>query len=80
MRELRAFRTAKSWRSAEIMGTHSLRRGGETRAIIEAGGSFARLLRSGHWRFSAFQLHLDLGKEGSRVMASMLIDASDDEN
>ena len=60
------------------MGTLSLRRGA-TRAILETGGPFSQLLRSGKWRPSAFQLYLDLGCEESQAIAPVLIEASDDD-
>ena len=79
LQALRTFGEANGRKDAGRMGTHSLGRGA-ARAILEAGNSLAQLLRSGHWRSSAFQLYLDFRREESRAMASILIDASDDEN
>ena len=61
------------------MGTHSLRRGA-ARAILETAGSFSRLLRLGRWHSSAFQLYLDLWREESQAITSIMIEASDDEH
>ena len=46
------------------------------RAILEAGGSFAHLSRSGQWHSSAFHLPLDLGRQETQAMASIPIRAS----
>ena len=78
MSELRAFAEARNWPRSEKLGTRSLRRGA-ARAILEAGGSFSQLLRSGQWHSSAYQLYLDLGHEEATAMASALVEASDDE-
>ena len=43
--------------------------------MLEAGGSFAQLLRSGQWHLSAIQLYQDFGCEGAQAMASILIEA-----
>ena len=76
--ELREFEELKDWREAGRLGAHSFRRGA-ARAILEAGGSFSQLPRSGQWRSSAYQLYLDLGHEESRAMASIMVEAPDDE-
>ena len=59
--------------------TRQIGRRGAARAILEAGGSFAQLLRAGQWHSSAFRLYLDLGVEEKKAMAAVLIEASDDE-
>ena len=61
-----------------MLGPPSTRRGA-ARAILGAGGSFARLLRAGQWHSSAYGLYLDLAFEETKAMASTLIVASDDE-
>ena len=76
--DLRGFAAGREWPRAAELGTHSLRRGA-ARAILEAGGSFSKLLRSGQWRPSAYQLYLDLGREEASAMASVLVEGSDDE-
>ena len=76
--ELRYFAEGREWPRANRLGTHSFRRGA-ARAILEAGGSFAQLLRSGQWHSSAYQLYLDLGHEEATAMASVLVEGSDDE-
>ena len=76
--ELRYFAAGREWPRAAKLGTHSFRRGA-ARAILEAGGSFSQLLRSGQWRSSAYQLYLDLGHEEASAMASVLVEGSDDE-
>ena len=58
------------------MATHFSRRVA-ARAILEVGGSFPQPSLSGQWRTSAFQLYLNLGREDSRAVASMLTEASD---
>ena len=73
--ELRVFANAREWRYGNRMGAHSFRRGG-ARAILEAGGSCPQLLRSDQWRSSAYQSYVGLGREGSGAVASMLIEAS----
>ena len=65
---LRAFDAGRNWPRGAKLGTHSFRRGA-ARAILEAGGSFPQLLRSGQWRSSAYQLYLDLGHEEASAMA-----------
>ena len=75
---LRGFAAGRNWPRGGKLGTHSFRRGA-ARAILEAGGSFPQLLRSGQWRSSAYQLYLDLGHEEASAMASALVDGSDDE-
>ena len=54
--------------------------GGAAREILDAGGSIAPLLRSGRRRSPAFQLYLDLGRKEPQALASILIEASGDEN
>ena len=44
--ELRPFAEGRNWPRGEKLGTHSFR-GGAARAILEAGGPFSQLLRSG---------------------------------
>ena len=75
--ELRYFAEGREWPRATKLGTHSFRRGA-ARAILEAGGSFSQLLRSGQWRSAAYQLYLDLGREEANAMASVLVEGSDD--
>ena len=60
------------------MGTHFFRRGA-ARAILEAGGSLPQFLRSGQCRSSGYQLYLGLGREESMVVASILIEATDED-
>ena len=76
--ELRYFAEGREWPRAARLGTHSFRRGA-ARAILDAGGSFAQLLRSGQWHSSAYQLYLDLGHEEATAMASVLVEGSDDD-
>ena len=76
--ELRYFAEGREWPRANRLGTHSFRRGA-ARAILEAGGSFAQLLRPGQWHSSAYQLYRDLGHEEATAMASVLAEGSDDE-
>ena len=76
--DLRDFAVGREWPRAAKLGAHSSRRGA-ARAIIEAGGFFSQLLRSGQWRSSACQLYLDIGHEEASAMASVLVDGSDDE-
>ena len=76
--ELRYFAAGRERARAAKLGTHSFRRGA-ARAILEAGGSFSQLLRSGQWHSSAYQLYLDLGHEEATAMASVLVENSDDE-
>ena len=66
------------WERSEKLGSHSIRRGA-ARAILEAGGSFAQLLKAGQWHSSAYRLYLDLGMEENRAMAEVMIEQSDDE-
>ena len=75
--EPRALAGARNWPRGDRLGTHSFRRRA-ARAILEAGGSSSQLLRSGHWRPSAYQLYLDLGREGANAMASVFVEGSDD--
>ena len=76
--DLRDFAAGREWPRAAKLGTNSVRRGA-ARAMLEAGGSFPQLLRSGQWRSSAYQLFLDLGHEEASAMASVLVEGSDDE-
>ena len=76
--ELRDFAAGREWPRGGKLGTHSFRMGA-ARAILEAGGSFPRLLRSGQWRSSAYELYLDLGHEEAGALASALVEGSDDE-
>ena len=75
--ELRGFADLKEWRGSGRLGTHSFRRGA-ARATLEAGASFSQLLRSCHWRSSACQRYLDLGREESRAAASIIVEASEE--
>ena len=75
---LRTMARQLGWGRSEKLGSHSIRRGA-ARAILEAGGSFAQLLRAGQWHSSACRLYLDLGVEEKKAMAAVLIEASDDE-
>ena len=61
------------------LGTHFPRRRA-ARAIMEVGDWFAKLLRSGQWHASVSQLYLDLDRQETQAMASILIEASDDEH
>ena len=76
LQEIRAFAQPKDWYWGERMGTHSFRRGA-ARAVLGAGGSLSKLLRSGQWHSSAYQPYVDLGRVGNRAVASLLIEASD---
>ena len=69
--ELRDFGELQKWHGAGRLGTHSFRKGA-ARAMLEVGGSFSQLLRAGPFL-------LDLTCEESRAIASMMVDASDDE-
>ena len=62
---------------SERLGAHSIRRGA-ARAILDAGGTFAQLLKAGQWHSSAYRLYLDLGGEEAKAMASVLIEDSED--
>ena len=75
---LRSFAQTQYWQQGSRMGTHSLRRGA-ARAILESGGPFFQLLRSGQWPSSAYELCLDLGREETGAVASILIEASDED-
>ena len=69
----------QGWRDPNKLGAQSFRKGA-TRAITQAGDSFSlSLLRPGQWHSSANRRYLDLGREEAQVMASILIEASDDE-
>ena len=46
---------------------------------MDAGGSFAQLLRSALGQSSVLRLSFDLGREESQAVALILIEASDDE-
>ena len=76
--ELRAFAGARNWPRGDKLGTRSYM-GGDARANLEAGGSVTHLPRSGQWHSSAYQPHLDLGREEAIAMASVLVEGSDDE-
>ena len=76
--ELRSLARAGGWTQASKLGTHSVRRGA-ARAILAAGGSFSKLLRAGQWHSSAYKLYLDMGREETTAVPSLLPDASDDE-
>ena len=76
--ELRSLARAGGWAQASNLGTHSVRRGA-ARAILEAGGSFPQLLGAGQWHSSAYKLYLDMGREETTAVSSLLADASDDE-
>ena len=78
MSEFRAFARARNGPRGDRLGTQSFRSRG-ARVILEAGGSLSQLLRSSQWRSSAYQLHLDLGREGARAMASVIVEGSGDE-
>ena len=56
------------------------RKFGAARATQSAGGSFARLLKAGQWRFLEYQLFLDSGQEESQAVAYFQIEASDFED
>ena len=58
------------------MGAHPFRRGA-ARAILSVGGTFAQLLEAGQWHSSAYQLYIDLGREGPQAVADIRIEASD---
>ena len=60
------------------LGPHGVRRGAAG-AILEAGGCLAQLLGAGQWHSSACRLYLGLGVEETEAMASISIEASDDE-
>ena len=76
--ELRGFVELKEWHGAGRLGAHFFWRGA-TRAILEVGGPFFQLRRSGLWRSSAYHLFLDLGHEESRAMAPITVEVSGDE-
>ena len=76
--ELRSPGEARDWKSAEKLGTHPPRRKA-ARAILDAGGPFAQLLVSGQWRSAAYKLYFDLGREDTGAVASILIEASDED-
>ena len=76
--ELRTFAGSKNWPRSAKLGAHSFRRGA-ARAVLEAGGPFSQLLRSGQRHSSAYRLYLDLRHEEADAMASALVEGSDDE-
>ena len=59
---------------------HILSDDGAARAILKAGGPFSQHLRSGQWRPPTFQPYLDLGREEPRAVASVSVEASDDDH
>ena len=74
---LRSLARRLGWERAERLGPLSIRRGA-ARAILEAGGSFAQLLKAGHWHSSALRYYLDLGVEETAATAAATIESSDD--
>ena len=76
--DLRDFAAGREWPRGAKLGAHSFRRGA-ARTILEAGGSFSQLLRSGQWPSSAYQLYPDPGHEEANAMASVFVGGSDDE-
>ena len=76
LEERRAFAKAERWRVGERIGAHSLGRGA-VRAIQEAGGSVSQLPRSGQWLSALYRLLFVLGREGSRPIVSVPIEAPD---
>ena len=64
LQELWALAQLGDWPQGERMGAHSFRKRA-VRAILEPGCSFSQLLRPGQWNSSAYQLYLDLGREGT---------------
>ena len=74
---LRCMARQLGWEKSERLGAHSIRRGA-ARAILDAGGTFAQLLKAGQWHSSAYRLYLDLGGEEAKAMASVLIEDSED--
>ena len=53
-------------------------RGGAARAIFEAEGAFAQMLRAGQWHLSAYRLYWGVGAEEAAAMSGILFEASDD--
>ena len=66
------------WRGASRLGAHSIRRGAAG-AIREAGFFPPQLLRPGQWRSSAYQLYLELGREESRTIDPIMVEAAEGE-
>ena len=60
------------------MGKHALPRNA-ARAITQAGGPFAQLLKGGHWRSWAYRVYLDIGQEDAHAVASIRLEASEDQ-
>ena len=75
---LRSRAQTTGWQRGIRMGTESLPRGA-ARAILGAGCSCPQHPRLGQWRASACQFYLDLGREGFRAIASILIRTSDED-
>ena len=73
---LRSFAKAQGWKNSARFGTHSPRRGA-ARAILRVKGSFSKLLHSERWCASTFQFYLDLGCGEAQVVASVLIEVSE---
>ena len=73
---LRSMARQFGWVKAEKLGAHSIRRGA-ARAILEAGGALAQLLKAGQWNSSAYRLCPDMGGEEAKAMASVLIEDSE---
>ena len=67
-----------NWPAANKLGTQSFRRG-VARALISAGGAYARLLRPGQWRGNAVKFYLDLGEDERRAMTDIFFEGSGDE-
>ena len=65
------------WGNAYRPGTDSIRKGA-VRTILEAGGSFAQLLKAGQWRSSAYRHYVDIGAGETNAMAPILIGDSGD--
>ena len=65
------------WGQAEKLGARSIRREA-ARAILEAGGTSAQLLKTGQWKSSAYRLYLDMGGEKAKATASVLVEDSED--
>ena len=66
----------KGWGLAEKLGTRAFRRAA-VRALVSARGLSDQLFKAGLWRFSAFQLFLDVGREESQAAADFLTEAPD---
>ena len=63
------------WCDRDRLGTYSFRRG-----ATQAAWSFARLRRAGQWHASASRLYRDLGRQQAQSMASILVEASEDDS